>query len=323
MSQDREFENYMQGKSGLSDLYADLPQDKLPSHLDAAILAEAHRAVGARPGGKPRRSWVIPLSMAASLFVAVIIGLQLPYLLPGGSVPSQMRQEEKHQEEKHQEEKQKAAKMEMAAADRSAPPPAAPAKVAPEQKQSRAQANNQPGVPPAEPAPVTLAAKAVISLNAAAPQRVPPEPAPTMAKPAQAFDKKPMDAMAVAPAAPVEAPPVVAERPARLYEQAEPGNGAALKKERRQRSSAEGNAADYSTQPAAAAGTIVAAPETAGLASPQAETKADMVNLPPKEWLARIRQLKQQGKTDEGKKELAAFRKRYPDYSVPKDLETR
>lgn len=319
MSQDREFENYMQGKSGLSDLYADLPQDKLPSHLDAAILAEAHRAVGARPGGKPRRSWVIPLSMAASLFVVVIIGLQLPYLLPGGSVPSQMRQEEKHQEEK-----QKAAKMEMAAADRIAPPSAAPAKVAPEQKPSRAQANNQPGAPPAEPAPVTPAAKAVTSLNAAAPQRVSPEPAPTMAKPAQAFDKKPMDAMAVAPAAPVEAPPVVAERPVRLYEQVEPGNGAALKKERRQRSSADGNAADYSTQPAATAGTIVAAPETAGLASePQAETKADLANLPPKEWLARIRQLKKQGKTDEAKKELAAFRKRYPDYSVPKDMETR
>ena len=81
MSQDRELDKYLQGKGDLSQLYADAPQVEPPGHLDAAILAEAHRAVNARPGIKPKRRWAIPLGMVASLFAIVMIGLQLPYLL--------------------------------------------------------------------------------------------------------------------------------------------------------------------------------------------------------------------------------------------------
>lgn len=93
MSQDRELDKYLEGKSDLSQMYADMPEIELPNHLDAAILAEAHRVVGARPGAKPKRRWTIPLGMVATLFVAVMIGLQLPNMLNDVTSPQQYKEE--------------------------------------------------------------------------------------------------------------------------------------------------------------------------------------------------------------------------------------
>jgi hypothetical protein len=51
-------------------------------------------------------------------------------------------------------------------------------------------------------------------------------------------------------------------------------------------------------------------------ASVSAEQKART----PEEWLEALRRLKAQGRTDEFVRELAEFRKRYPDYKLPDDL---
>ena len=40
----------------------------------------------------------------------------------------------------------------------------------------------------------------------------------------------------------------------------------------------------------------------------------------PEKWLEDIRKLKTQGKTAEAERELADFKKRYPDYRLPEDL---
>jgi hypothetical protein len=40
----------------------------------------------------------------------------------------------------------------------------------------------------------------------------------------------------------------------------------------------------------------------------------------PEEWVADLRRLKAAGRTDEFAKDLAEFRKRYPDYKLPADL---
>ena len=93
MSQDREFEKYLEGKTDLSKLYAELPPVDFPKHLDAAILAEAHRAVSARPGAKPKRRWTIPLGMVATLFLAVMIALQLPAMLKDVEQTQQLKEE--------------------------------------------------------------------------------------------------------------------------------------------------------------------------------------------------------------------------------------
>ena len=49
MSTDKELDDYLKGGSELSRAYADADDIAPPAHLDAAILAQAHRAVYARP----------------------------------------------------------------------------------------------------------------------------------------------------------------------------------------------------------------------------------------------------------------------------------
>ena len=47
---------------------------------------------------------------------------------------------------------------------------------------------------------------------------------------------------------------------------------------------------------------------------------ADKANEPPDVWMKRILELKQQGKVREFEEEFAKFRKRYPDYLLPEEL---
>ena len=59
-----------------------------------------------------------------------------------------------------------------------------------------------------------------------------------------------------------------------------------------------------------------AAPATAGaLLSKRAESA-----LTPEAWLARIAELRKQGRTREAEESLADFRKRHPDYKIPESL---
>ncbi len=272
---DSEFEAYLQGKSSLSDSYADLPQPKAPDHLDAAILAEAHRAVGARPGGRRWRSWMIPASMAATLFVAVIIGAQLRYLLPSDESPQAARSDSAVSGNLAKEMRKED---NVAAQDKTA---AAPAPAPVEQKPARA------------------------------PQRR------MAAAPAPAPSNQPMADQA-APAA--AAPAALAEKQEAVQsERAAPSAEAGLMA-RKKKALSEGEVSTFAAPPAA--------PEAAAAPAPQpgeqlGAAKADTASLRPEEWLARIRQLKQQGRLDEAKKELAAFKKRYPAYTLPKDLELR
>ncbi len=334
---DSEFEAYLQGKSGLSDLYADLPSAKLPEHLDAAILAEAHRAVHARPGGKPRRSWVFPLSMAASLFVAVILGAQLRYLLPV-TTPAQPPQSAP-------------GSAPPGPATRQAEAPNAEGKIVLEDKRAADQlAAGEPGMKKqatAAPAPGRPSASESKLKQQAI---VPPAPAATAKHAAtvaqetqdkdtvgaakkEAYESKPGTGEQGAPAAAAapppaatspetapaepqpEAAPMVAEESAPQKVQTAPEARTRVKAKKR---SAERDAG-ATPQLAAAAPPVEAASAPVAMASePQLGGKAASPSL--EDWLARIRKLKQQGKLEEARKELAAFRKRYPDYAVPADL---
>lgn len=102
--QDKEFDKYLAGGSRLSDAYADLPAAEPPTYLDYAIRDEAHRVVGAgasrgRPGVRERaraaasgsrawQKWTMPLSVAATLFIVVIVAFQLPYITGQAPMPS-------------------------------------------------------------------------------------------------------------------------------------------------------------------------------------------------------------------------------------------
>lgn len=259
MNQDRELDTYLQGKTEVSRLYADAPQIEPPDHLDAAILAEAHRAVNARPGAKPKRRWAIPLGMVASLFAVVMIGLQLPHMLGEPAL-------------------QQAPMGDRVAAsmDESAAAP----------------------VPPAKQARGSLAmdsAKSEIAAN---------KPA------AEAYAQ---------PAAPMATAPAPVARRSELREEAEFQSAGALAKEKKSNDVGGSNITDALEPPAPVAARL-ASPPTVQLERALKKDEADKASLRPEDWLARIGKLKQEGKLEDAKKELAEFKKHYPDYPVPKAL---
>lgn len=51
-------------------------------------------------------------------------------------------------------------------------------------------------------------------------------------------------------------------------------------------------------------------------------TQAEDKVLEPKPWIEKIHKLMEAKNLDEAKKELKAFRKRYPDYKLPDDLKS-
>ncbi|MBU1426544.1 MAG: hypothetical protein KJ681_13120 [Gammaproteobacteria bacterium] len=258
MNQDRELDTYLQGKTEVSRLYADAPQIEPPDHLDAAILAEAHRAVNARPGAKPKRRWAIPLGMVASLFAVVMIGLQLPHML-GEPALQQVPMEARV----------------AASMDESAAAPVPPAK----QARSRSLAMDSAKSESAADKPAAAAAEAYAQ-----------------------------------PAAPMAAAPAPVVRRSELREEAVLQSAGTLAKEKKSNDVGGSNLTDA---PAAA---VLASPPTVQLERALKKDEADKTNLRPEDWLARIGKLKQEGKLEDAKKELAEFRKRYPEYPVPKAL---
>lgn len=65
---DRLLDEYLRGDSPLSRVYRETEREEPPAHLDAAILAQAKAAVGARRS-KPR--WFMPLSLAATVVLSI------------------------------------------------------------------------------------------------------------------------------------------------------------------------------------------------------------------------------------------------------------
>ncbi len=316
---DQELEQYLQGNSGLSQQYADLPEVKLPDHLDAAILAEAHRAVGARPGGKAKRSWTMPLSLVATLFVVVMAGLILPDMLKD----MQRRQ-------------QYAAANQDTASEKMMPAPAI-AQPAPASSDARKEAYMAAPVkmperaePPASRKP--MREKTILPEPSALPQTVQQarpaaEPEVVAALPQKQELRSQLEAKDSAPAnlgVLLEASPVVTNAPAPMQLQARAPT--ARMEKRKQEMDSSARIAGQVTKPAPAS----LAPAPAEM--PEAETvkasesgiadsllKSSEI-LRPDAWIEKIRKLKQQGKHQEAARELSEFGKRYPDFPLPADL---
>ena len=77
----------------VSDTYAALNRDapvSPPPALDAAILAEAHRAVQSAPGPVQRRSptWFAPFAVAATVVLTTTLLVLAPRQQPGELIPS-------------------------------------------------------------------------------------------------------------------------------------------------------------------------------------------------------------------------------------------
>jgi hypothetical protein len=124
----------------------------------------------------------------------------------------------------------------------------------------------------------------------------------------------------VAAPAPAPAPAMAAKRFG-LYESGDLAKGSALSKEKKVSAQPAENQSDSFEQ---------RTPAAASLSPPQPDKldgalkdETSEKNLTPEEWLVRIKILKQQGNVEEVKKELAAFKRRYPEFVVPKELEGR
>ncbi len=304
----------------LDSAYRDTPRDEPPPELDERIRAAARRAVRAGPQSLEERTaaargrsfvvrWRVPLSLAATVVLVVSLALLVqeavqrsqydgagpvsapspaPAVAP--SAPPAANETDVPRE----------------AAPPASPKPADRVRAAPAQRKM-GEAAPSTGTPPA-PGPIELRQERT-SGPAPQPLGVPADaasaPAPTPAIPGGAMRIAPQAAPSPAVTPPrgadsasgaVAAPPPASALPMQLAPRPAPSPDAAppLSRDR-----------ELSDRPARAA--REAAP-------------AAMPPRSPEEWLEAIRRLTAEGRTAEAAAELAAFRRRYPDYSLPPDL---
>ena len=74
---DKKFEEYLEGKSPVSEKYAEFGAVDPPAELDAAILAEARRAAKTHSHSTGKRSWAVPLSVAATVMICFSLVLNV------------------------------------------------------------------------------------------------------------------------------------------------------------------------------------------------------------------------------------------------------
>ncbi|MBM3357444.1 MAG: hypothetical protein FJY54_06925 [Betaproteobacteria bacterium] len=280
----------------LARIYREAGDDGPPAHLDAAILAAAHREVGAnpRPFSALLRWWQVPVSIAA----VVVVSASLVILMreegterltdPKLGAPAASRREE-------------------------APPASAEYPIT---------APQEPVAPAALPEPGVRAPRAPPVSREAVTDKPPPTPARERAEPAR--QSAPATAESAPPFAAVPAPRPA--DPASRAERESAAEPAAVPKEARTRSEAraplgERPAADLA-KPAAAA-----APESGRPAEVDPGTGRVLgERLPvwhayererPEKWLERIEELRRQGQGAAAEEMLAEFKRRFPGHPLP------
>lgn len=285
----------------LDAAYREGATDGPPPEMDERIRAAARRAVAARPQSleaqaraDARRSWAarwrVPMSVAATVLVAVT----LSYMV-------------------HEEETRKASVDGVPASAPPTPAPAAPAEKAQEAPASPP-APPQPQLPAQRPAPAADAANTAARPEPvpfpapAAPARGAPEPAPAASRADESPAAGALSQDAVRQAAPAEA------AAARIQAAPAPALRAAP-------AAAPPPAPAPAAQPAPLARERAFADRPAGRMEREAASGiAAQKARAPEAWLEDIRRLKAQGRAEDAAKELAEFRKRYPDFELPADL---
>ena len=255
--------------------------------LDARILAAAQAALHPQPAvRRPRRSWIGPTALAASLVLAVGLAWQLrpPPSLPAPAATEDAASAESDEMSVRAFETAPSTPVPMAQAKPiAAPPPDAMVSAAP--KQEAPAGDNAPASQPV-----------------AAPPPAPPAPA--------------------APVMVAEAAPVASPQASELARAQAPVMAKATASDAmRERAAASGTVAAENreeAQRAADAATLDAIVVT----DPEEDVPPATADSPDvrEAWLKRIGELQKQGKTDEAKASLAEFKRRYPDAALPPEL---
>jgi hypothetical protein len=281
--------------------YRDAAIDQPPAAIDERIRAAARRAVaagpqslGARERADAQRSWVARWRVPVSIAATVLIAVTLSYMVqdeevrkaridgvPTGPAPAQVSS--------------------------AAPPPPAPAAPA-----AKAQEAPAPATPPAP------AADAAAGVSRFEPGAVPFPASPPAERQAPAVGGASASADR-------------ARENAALAKEVEQ-----LKAEVERRVAEEARTTSAQRLQSAPAPAAVPAPAPVPMAKPDSTRERALADRPagrlereaasglaeqkvrtPEEWLEDIRRLKTQGRTEDVAKELAEFRKRYPDYKLP------
>lgn len=290
----RSLDTNFPGEEQLSRLYREGSTELPPTKLDAAILNDAQQAVRSQPRRLlflPSRKWIVPLSLAAALWVTLELVLQertemtsqhFQALSPSAPQPESSdaipQQEEQLTEAPSPlavapvplEEKMLAQHKPAELQTRQVPQ-------AREQKHEAREARTRRGIAPASPE-----------------SRMQPTKPPTtwMVQSKREMEKKETDVTADAAGLQTDA---TSEQPAQAAsdEQEKPTRELAA--------------------PTSAPGLLSDAPTAGGTTATEARTEQ---TLSPKEWLAKIRELRHAGKIAEAEASLKAFKKRYPEYPV-------
>jgi hypothetical protein len=332
--------------AGLTRIYGAARRDEPPAHLDAAILAAARREAGARPRRLwAPRAWRVPVGLAA----VVVLSVSLVTLVReegGDELYRPVRPDLTRPAGPAPQPSQDAAKSSAAAEPAVAPgaPRVAPGRAAETQDSRRdapsrrargtaggraTEALSQPHPQPfqgaaespaertAAPPPADDPARA----GAAAPDRGPP--------PAAVMDRSPAAVMSTpAPEAPAGTA-AEARRPVPPAAKAAPPR--AMRSERDM--PAREDASQAASGAAAAAPQSEAKQASEGVLSRQQALGAqahpprvaailkELDAQPPEKWLERIQALRREGQTTEAREVLAEFKRRYPAYPLPAELQ--
>ena len=303
--------------------------------LDASILSAARAAATKAPPRPRRRSWIMPLSVAATVTVAVGLAwrLQPPDAAPAfEQAASEYAASEQAASEQAAVEYVRPDVASSVAAEPAAAPqaagaaarisrieaaPAAPELVAPASAPVQRKARTH-AVLPSEQELVTQAAP--MSAPAAPPPPAPPPPAPSV--PRIATDSVASEAAMVADApAPLSAPKPVASA-------APPTSQIAARASAQQQAqviAAEKDAAARMARSKLAASQAARAAAADVQAFEMADDEAPPVSMDMpaarEAWLRRIIELLDQGETQNARESLAEFRRRYPNATLPPRLD--
>jgi hypothetical protein len=305
---ERELESFLADDSRVAALYRRLPKDEPDAKLDAAILARARAAVATR---RARPRWFPAMSAAAALIVVAGLAYRLsPNVWNERSAVSENAQQTiaapaPPAAPAPTNEPQQSADTAGAASSRATPAPMPqPTRVERERSTTEEKARGelgkveQPKTPAAAFATQSAPAKNLKSADKQS-ARDSVDAATANSNVLQSQSAARMKSVAPAPridAVPLpESAPQTAAKP-----NAFPGAAAS---------------AAYSPPPAPPSAAMAPAREMAKPSAANVE-----VNLYPEHWIADIRQMLEDGRRDDAIKNLAAFRKRYPDYKLPDDL---
>jgi hypothetical protein len=309
-----------------------LSREEPPKSLDAAIMAAARREVGAKPqkiGTREtvadRRRWW-PLAAAATVAAIAVGVLQLttpdqigapgvdtaivsdmpaPASRPATEMPTTpSRSEEAKPEAGSALPAEQAPTRAESPRQAPAPEPRGPAKREPASEKTPAMAEPFPAAPPPPAVAAAPASASASSIGNAAPAAQ----VVTSAAPSEAAPPPAMAGIAAAGRAP---PSRDGGSPARVLAAPAPAPAPPLSAQRAQESAA--------AQPAPLA--KMAAGRAADARADEARVK-DRAPLPVPEWIALIRRLRDEGKSADAAKELAAFRAAHADHDklLPSDL---